>query len=190
MYLFLDVETNGKPLNNKAPFTDLNNWPRITQIAWAMCSDTALLNKHVSLVTPDGWTIPTEKFFTDNNMSTERCMEEGTPLVVLLEQMLEDAAKCELIIAHNILFDMNVLKAELLRYNLSFKKELIQLCTMQTSTDYCKLPGKFGTYKWPSLEELHMFLFKENFKGAHDAMMDVFIMAKCFFELEKRGLYE
>jgi DNA polymerase III epsilon subunit-like protein len=188
MYLFIDLETNGRPANNKAPYTDLDNWPRITQIAWVACTSDKLINKQSSLVKPDGWTVPTEQFFIDNNMSTERCEKEGIPLPILLKDLVSDMEHCELIISHNILFDINVLKAELIRYNIEMPKELIELCTMQTSTDYCKIPGKYG-YKWPTLEELHFFLFNSKFEGAHDALTDVFVLAKCFFELERRGLY-
>jgi hypothetical protein len=34
MYLFFDTETTGLPKNYKAPVTDLNNWPRLVQLAW------------------------------------------------------------------------------------------------------------------------------------------------------------
>ena len=36
MYLFFDTETTGLPRNWKAPVTDLNNWPRMVQIAWIL----------------------------------------------------------------------------------------------------------------------------------------------------------
>jgi len=34
MYLFFDTETTGLPKNWKAPVTDLNNWPRLVQLAY------------------------------------------------------------------------------------------------------------------------------------------------------------
>ena len=36
MYLFFDTETTGLPRNWKAPVTDLDNWPRMVQIAWIL----------------------------------------------------------------------------------------------------------------------------------------------------------
>ncbi len=36
MYLFIDTETTGLPRNYRAPVTDLNNWPRMIQIAWIL----------------------------------------------------------------------------------------------------------------------------------------------------------
>ena len=71
--LVYDVESNGKALNFKAPMTDLNNWPRITQLAWRVYArDSTLIKENQSLIKPDGWTIPVEEFFIENNMSTER----------------------------------------------------------------------------------------------------------------------
>ena len=34
MYLFFDTETTGIPKNYKAPVSDLENWPRLVQLAW------------------------------------------------------------------------------------------------------------------------------------------------------------
>ncbi|KAF0237889.1 MAG: DNA polymerase III subunit [Prolixibacteraceae bacterium] len=36
MYLFFDTETTGLPKNWKAPVTDLNNWPRLVQLAYLL----------------------------------------------------------------------------------------------------------------------------------------------------------
>ena len=35
MYLFFDTETTGLPKDWKAPISDLDNWPRLVQIAWS-----------------------------------------------------------------------------------------------------------------------------------------------------------
>ena len=58
---------------------------------------------------------------------------------------------------------------------------------MLNTTKLCKIPGKYG-YKWPTLSELHMFLFGNGFEGAHDALNDVLACAACYFEL-KNGDY-
>ena len=39
MYLIFDTETTGLPHNKTAPITDLDNWPRLVQIAWQLHSD-------------------------------------------------------------------------------------------------------------------------------------------------------
>jgi DNA polymerase III subunit epsilon len=61
-----------------------------------------------------------------------------------------------------------------------------KICTMQATTDFCKIQGPYG-YKWPSLPELHFKLFRETFDEAHDAMVDINATARCFWELRKLG---
>lgn len=200
--LIFDVESNGKAKNFKAHMTDLNNWPRITQLAWEIRNvETGdILKQHQSLIFPDGWTIPTveeltaleEKdplFFERNNMSTERCMEEGNPIAQQLSILVDAMQICEYIVAHNSAFDVNVVGSEMIRIDMSSEKKLIRICTMESSTKYCNLPGGFrGQAKWPKLEELYFFLFNETFDGAHDALVDVTATGRCFIELIKRGI--
>ena len=188
MYLFFDTETNGLPNNWKAPVTDTDNWPRVTQLAWQVYDeDGELIREVCSLIKPEGWTIPKEDFFIENNMSTERCEKEGVHLIDILEDFVEQVDNADYLIAHNMAFDEKVIGAEMIRKELSFRQEPNKLCTMQESTNYCKMqPFRYGTYKWPTLLELHTKLFDEGFDGAHDALADVKACAKSFFELKKR----
>jgi DNA polymerase III subunit epsilon len=186
MYLFFDTETTGLPKNWKAPVTDTKNWPRITQLAWQVYDDTGkLVRERCELIKPDGWTIPDEKFFRDNNMSTERCEKEGVDLLPLLKSFIEQAGSADYLIAHNMSFDEKIIECEMVRAKLEYIDKPNKLCTMKESTDYCKI-YKWGKYKWPTLSELHVKLFKEDFDGAHDALADVKACAKSFFELKKR----
>jgi DNA polymerase III alpha subunit (gram-positive type) len=168
---------------------DLNNWPRVTQLAWAVWDDEKQICAHSSLIKPDGWEVPKTDFFIKNNMSTERCEKEGMIMQTILDKFIADIAEsgCQYLIAHNINFDYNVLGSEMIRYKKTTGKAMKQICTMHASTEYCKLPGNFG-YKWPKLEELHNKLFGCPFEGAHDALFDVRAMVKCFFELKKIGV--
>jgi DNA polymerase III epsilon subunit-like protein len=187
MYLFFDTETTGKALNFNAPATDLNNWPRVTQLGWQLYDkDENLISEKSLLVKPDGWVVPKEKFFIDNNMSTERCEEFGIPLAEAVADFMKDMENSQYLIAHNMSFDINVLEAELIRLNTKPANDPRKICTMKESTNYCKIPS-FRGYKWPTLTELHTKLFGEGFEGAHDALDDVKACAKSFFELKKNG---
>ena len=59
---------------------------------------------------------------------------------------------------------------------------------MQTSTDYCRLPGRYGRYKWPTLDGLHQKLFGEAPPSGHRALADVRATARCFFRLRELGV--
>ena len=85
-------------------------------------------------------------------------------------------------------FDKKIVGAEMIR--LGMKDELEKkksYCTMQSSIDFCKIPGKYG-YKYPKLQELYKKLFGSEFENAHDAMSDIEATEKCFWELRKRKL--
>jgi len=185
MILFFDTETTGVPKNYKAPMTDVENWPRCTQIAWLVCNNKGeIIESNSFLVKPDGWVVPKEKFFIDNNMSTERCEKEGTPMPLIIDMFIQSYMKCSCMVAHNMAFDINILGAETIRYKKIIPKKIDQICTMNGSTSFCKLPGN----KWPKLIELHNILFGCDFEGAHDALYDVQCTARCFFELVKLGV--
>lgn len=194
-YIFFDTETNGLPLDWKAPAEDVGKWPRITQLAWAVYEDSqngghTLLNAQSHLIKPDGWEIPKEKFFLDQGFSTERSMKEGVPLTFILRSFALDRLSSDFSIAHNIAFDAKVIRAEMIREDINVEFASKKICTMMSSTKHCKLPNTNGNlnYKWPKLEELHAHLFSCDFEGAHDAMNDVMACAKCFFELKKIGV--
>jgi DNA polymerase III alpha subunit (gram-positive type) len=208
MYLIFDTETNGLPTKDGQPMKDVNNWPRIAQLAWQMYDkDHNLVMSDCQLIKPDGWFIPKEenflnrgmnkadakknaKFFTDNNMSTERCEEYGVPIEEMLLPFIGAYKDSKYLIAHNIEFDYNVTGAEMYRAGLhAGPHKLTRICTMLGSRSFCRIPGKNGVgFKKPRLEELYYFLFKEAIEDAHDAMGDVKTTAKCFFELVTRGI--
>jgi DNA polymerase III epsilon subunit-like protein len=203
MYLFFDTETTGLPANYEASFKDVDNWPRITQLAWAIYnSEGKQFKKFQSLIKPDGWTIPTVEelkakrsknpnFFVENNMSTERCEREGRPLVDALKHFVQAIEETTYIIAHNMSYDLPVTQCEMWRTEMNAtNKGLIRLCTKELGTDICRIPAPWGKpgFKWPSLEELHDYLFQHKFMGAHDAMNDVEACANCFFEMKRRNL--
>jgi DNA polymerase-3 subunit epsilon len=62
-----------------------------------------------------------------------------------------------------------------------------RICTMEKSTNFCKLDGPYG-YKWPKLSELHYKLFGTGFEEAHNAEVDINVTAKCFWQMKKLGV--
>lgn len=191
MYLIFDTETTGLPENKSAPITDLENWPRVVQVAWQLHdAGGRLLSAGNKIVRPEGFTIPfnAEKV---HGISTERALKEGEVLGDVLDLFSRDLAFAGIVAGHNILdFDIKILGAEYLRLGRNNPLESVQtLDTQLVSTDYCALPGgRGGQYKWPSLQELHRKLFGADFDDAHDAAYDVAANARCFFELLKIGI--
>jgi DNA polymerase-3 subunit alpha len=190
MYIVFDTETTGLPRNYNAPMSDLDNWPRLVQIAWQLhAADGKLLSNNNFIVRPEGFTIPynAEKV---HGISTARAKKEGHDLAEVLGIFHEDVAKANFLVGHNIGFDINVVGAEFLRKEIPMQlPDMRELDTKDLSTDFCAIPGgKGGKYKWPTLTELHQKLFGEGFADAHDAAYDVDATAKCFFGLITQGV--
>ena len=183
--LFFDTETTGVPRNYKAPASDLNNWPRLVQIAWLLANDDGTeIESAEYIVKPDGFTIPADAARI-HGITTEVALREGADIRVVLEGILSSLSKVSQLVAHNIDFDEKILGAELLRAGLPNVVEAkLRLCTMRSSTDFCRLPGAYG-FKWPKLDELHRKLFNKPLAGAHRALVDVRACARCYFELKR-----
>jgi DNA polymerase III subunit epsilon len=185
MYLFFDTETTGLPKNWKAPVTDLNNWPRLVQLAYLYYDKNGkLISGGDFIIKPVGFTIPTDASRI-HGISTEKAIGEGRALLHVLEEFQSLVAETEFLVAHNISFDEKIVGAEFLRNNmpdcLASKRKI---CTMQGTTNFCKIDGPYG-YKWPKLSELHYKLFSENFEEEHNAAVDIHATAKCFWELRR-----
>ena len=188
--IFFDLETNGLPKNYRLPCTVVDNWPRITEIAFLVVDRVeGEIFEHVALIKPDGWTIPDEPFFKRQGFTTDKSKKEGTPILNSLQLFIEWVNESDVLVAHNMTFDYNVMGAEMIRKNIKAEKKLQKICTMQEMTSVLKLPHASGGngYKWPKLEELYRFLFEADFVGAHSAIWDLRATAECFFEMEKRG---
>jgi len=188
MYLFFDTETTGLPRNWKAPVTDLNNWPRMVQIAW-MLYDThgKMIESNDFIIKPEGYTIPME-VSRIHGITTQRALDEGRSLLHVLTEFNELIHEADYLVAHNISFDEKIVGAEFLRNKIQNpipKKN--KICTMHSTVDFCALKGPYGN-KWPKLSELHYKLFNSDFDEAHNASVDISITAKCFWQLRKLNL--
>ncbi len=185
MYLFFDTETTGLPKNWKAPVTDVNNWPRLVQLAWiATDQEGNEIARYESLVQPSGFKVPAESQRV-HGISTERALAEGKPIQEVLQDFAAAVEQAQYIVAHNMSYDEAVVGAELVRLKMEHQLwHRERICTKMESTDFCKIKGNYG-YKWPTLEELHTKLFGVAPKVAHDALADVESTLNCFFELKR-----
>jgi DNA polymerase III subunit alpha len=186
MFLIFDTETTGFPKDWNAPITDLDNWPRVVQLAWQIHDENGeLVEVQDHIIYPDGFDIPFNATKV-HGISTERAKNEGRSLADVLTDFEEALEKCEYLVGHNVNFDLNVTGCEYYRVTgenpLDAKKSL-DSCT-ETTAKLCELPGgRGGRYKLPKLEELHRHLFGEGFAEAHNAAFDVEATARVFLEL-------
>lgn len=203
--LILDTETAGLPLDFKAAPSHNDNWPHLVQLAWqCYSSDGELLDEYCQIVKPDGWTIAAEAEKT-HGISVEVATEKGLTIEAVIKELMLRLNTCKVVVCHNTGFDKPVVLSEFLRLKNKYPsmqdaqywiEQVPFYCTMLSTTSLLQIPHpneyfrKQGQHKWPSLDELHNFLFgcaiagREDF---HDALVDVKGTARCYFELQKRN---
>lgn len=171
MILIFDCETNG--LN---PYTS-----KIIQLAWSLHTNNGeLINKE-------------SHYFKNRELShfnleslgitQDLINEQGKEADFIWERFEKDIQRCEVLVAHNVKFDLGFVKSE--KPNLISDKVII--CTMQTTTEFVGIQNFYG-YKYPSLKELYKKIFGEEFENAHNAEADVAATAKCFFHLKNNEI--
>lgn len=84
----------------------------------------------------------------------------------------------DMVVAHNLSFDIAMVDTEMERINMPLEWPLEKLCTVE-ATEH--LEGHRL-----KLSALHELLFGEPFSGAHRAKVDVEAMFRCFRELWRR----
>jgi hypothetical protein len=114
-YLFFDTETTGLPKNWRAPVTDLNNWPRLVQLAFlAYDEDGNKISSGDYIIKPEGFSIPADASGI-HGITTERALREGQPLSSIIQYFETLIVQASYLVAHNMSFDEKIIGAELLR---------------------------------------------------------------------------
>jgi len=181
MYLIYDCSGIDKPKSWKAPFSDTFNWPRIIHMSWIILDkELNPVNDYDHIIVPEGFSFDS-KIAKRCHIDQEDIDTKGAALEDVLNAFEESLKTVQYVLAHNLKFNENTLAAEFLRKGIShslFRTE--SFCLMQESTFFCKLPGKGGGYKWPTLSELHAIIFKKAYSPPNNARADVIAATRCF----------
>ena len=86
-YLFFDTETTGLPRKWNAPVNDLDNWPRLVQIAWVLYKDGIKISSYDLIIKPENFIIPTEAS-NIHGITTELAVSKGVSLQTALDLSL------------------------------------------------------------------------------------------------------
>ena len=196
--LFIDTETTGLPINDNLPYTELDNWPHLVQVALIIEDDNyGILAKRNIILKPNGYIIP-ESSTQIHGIAhgwAEENGDERDKVISFLDLVLYNS---DIIIGHNVSFDLNVIKSEIIRIkgmdNVLFtKKKHSVVDTMILGVNICKLPNlsfhtrKIQSYKYPKLDELYYKLFNKHFDNQHDAMADIQATYDCYYELKRKS---
>ena len=183
-YLFIDTETTGLPKDDSLSPMVTDNWPRLVSFAYILCDERDIVDRGYFIIKPNKFIIPIESTKI-HGITTAEAVSKGIVLSEVLDIIRPLIEKCDYIVGHNVVFDINVLNAEFYRYNMTLPVSLKPFyCTMMLSKDYCGLPNN----KYPTLEELSIILRGEAFKNAHNAMEDTKMVMECFWILTDSGV--
>jgi DNA polymerase III epsilon subunit-like protein len=181
-FLFFDTETTGKA-DFRAPCYAPQQ-PRLVQLAALLTDDAGDELGSVNLIIkPSGFEIPVEATAV-HGISTQAASLSGVALHHALGLFVALAEQADALVAHNIQFDELVMASEAHRFDYMIPHR-ITFCTMQRMTPICRLPGKYGDFKWPNLQEAHRHCFRHEFVDAHDALADVRACKAVFFWLKQ-----
>jgi DNA polymerase III epsilon subunit-like protein len=206
--LVFDTETTGLPKSKIINPDTLNLWPHIVQFSYVIY-DT-ILNDIVetcdSIVKlEDGITIP-EDSTKIHGITDEISKKNGIEIDLILEDFFYHLNNVDLLVGHNVSFDINMIKVELLRiiyenhlnisdeeiktikYNLHFLTNYKNIwCTLQSSIELCNIKAinKFGKeyIKFPKLLELHQKLFESTPNNLHNSFNDILVTLRCYIKL-------
>ena len=188
-YLFFDTETTGLP-DRKRP-ASWEGQPRICQLGAILTdSDGRVMAEANLLIKPDGWSIP-EAATAIHGISQADAEKYGLSAKGVLSIFARLLSKSEMIVAHNLTFDLLMLEIEIERTFVPLELPKKPFCTMNKSRDVVKLPptprikaSGMTDFKNPNLQEAYRHFFGRNFEGAHDAMADVRACRDVFFALK------
>lgn len=183
--LIFDTETSGLPAQGQYDNFMHPQTPRLVELAYVVYDITTeeITHKKEVIVKPDGFMISPEASKI-HGITHNRAMKEGHPLMDVLGKFIDHVQTCQVVVAHNLKFDMLVMRGEIYRNKFNFPcMPIHSYCTMQHTTDLCKLPGKYSKYKFPKLEEACSMLLDYSFE-AHHALNDVIACLKLFLYLK------
>jgi DNA polymerase-3 subunit epsilon len=194
MPLFIDTETTGKLVfkgtgKNRKVDDKLEIQPHIVQLAYEVTDENEVVLAEVStLIKPEGWTIP-EEATKVHGITTDLCDKFSVPIKRALSMLHGYAELGLMIVAHSLEFDYELLNIECLR---AFDRPTPfapcdKFCTMLGNKDILKIPGQYGDFKWPRLDETYRFYFGRDFEKAHTACADVRACREIFYEQGRRN---
>ena len=214
--LVFDTETTGLPKKSagrEVTFTNEVDWPHIVQFSYVVYNTKSLaLEQLVDEIirVPDGVEFTPESVRL-HGITREISSEEGKKIDDVLLAFTQACEQADVIVAHNIAFDINMIKAEFYRI---LKKSVLDepmespnttrsrigleqfacmtmsktfSCTMRENTDLCDIRIRRSDNteykKYPTLSELHAKLYNVVPLGLHNSLHDVIVCLRCFHQV-------
>lgn len=171
--LIIDIETTGF-LNGGGTIVEIGAAEldlasgTITEAFSSLCREKTLTASH-----RDAWIFANSDLTVEQVRDARPFEEVAMEFQKVLDRYTSGAT------SYNRAFDFSFLQNR----GLKFFKELA--CPMLLATDVCQIPGKFGRFKWPKVEEAFKHFYPdieylEKHRGADDAKHEAMIVWALF----------
>ena len=206
-FLVFDTETTGLPKTKFISPDTLDLWPYVVQFSYIIYDSSLndiVESKNYIIKVPDKFVI-SEESSKIHGITNEISNKSGIEIDKVITEFFYFLRTVDKLVGHNIEFDINMIKIELLR---GINKELTSqeqlkrykydfhyitnykniCCTLKDAVQFCniQLVNKFGKpyLKYPKLTELHEKLFNSSPNNLHNSFNDVLVTLRCFMKLK------
>lgn len=196
--LVFDTETTGLPQLNKfgkrPGIYETTYWPYIIQLSYILydTEKNKIVIDHDHIVGIPEHCDLTDKSVEMHGITRERSNRDGISITDALELFHICLISADMIIAHNLSFDRQMILVECIRNKragpFKFKLPNQFFCTMKNTTDLCQIEAiskKNGEkyFKFPRLSELHEQMFGDEPQNTHNSFVDILICLRCYVML-------
>ena len=166
-YVVLDTETTGLPKTRASPTKDnLSCWDGCRVLSMAVIKYSGRGREHFrfyDLVYPDTFQVAATEI---HGITQQDAETQGKPFCELFDRLRECFKFSNVVVGHNLKFDLDVIRAEAIRRNIdhAFLDTLLPVCTLDMTKKIFGKPMK--------LTVLYKEIFGRDFEGAHNALAD------------------
>ena len=206
--LVFDTETTGLPKSKIINPDTLNLWPHVVQFSFVVydTSINDIIKSCDSIVKLDKDVIIPEETTKIHGITNKISRIKGIKFETILDEFFYSLRNVDILVGHNISFDINMVKVEILRliysneiendktkykyalYFLTNFKNICCTCSLKDSVDLCNITTfdkKGNPYlKYPKLIELHEKLFQSVPNNLHNSFNDILVTLRCFMKLK------
>ncbi len=205
--IVFDTETTGLPQSRIISQDTLKCWPHIVQFSYIIydlsANTIADVNDHI-IKMQKNVSIP-EESTNIHGITNQISIKNGDDIEKVFPEFFRRLQYADILVGHNIEFDINMIKVELLRiiyeYPITYRQSKIYrnylhkithfkniYCTLKESIEICNIQAinKFGKsyLKYPKLIELHQTLFNTTPNNLHNSLNDILVTLRCFMKLK------
>ena len=147
------------------------------QLSWIMYDTENLTQEENDFV----FVVPVDITNSHIHGITKETSDKGYKIAEILDIFLDDVKNCDILIGHNLRYDLNMIELELYRLK---RDDDIDLLYSKNYADTMFLGQSYlKQCRYPKLQHLYKSLFNKEFENSHNALFDVKATLRCYLKL-------